>query len=1164
MAYESSLNYAVWATSWSFPFNNDPPLSSYPAFVPLIRPVDAIANNTRPYTNLAGLPTNHWDAFYEIITQIPRSRRVYLGYYFQDDGACTDLVKATYYATNTPDGTTYGDQTTVSGNVSHAETITRSDDPAGAPVKYHTFWGLKSAEDGGTCFKAFLQNCISNGVTFDYYWDDTESIYAYEFGTPYNAWGGAFNGDIPTPWPSYYTLPDPRRTPAIVNDYRFTTNSDTYRNLNNRNLSDEFLEKYKDTYNNPAESRTTQQILSYYTNVTSPIDFKKPWAPGGDVYGMYAWTSAVGSWYFQKIRTKVVHEPLQQLGLNTKVFKTDLYPANKDEARYMGDLNTHWSIQDDMSNNYMVCMHNYGDLTDNIVQNYGYVENPQNDYERYTILYNQTRFTSPAYMAFVKELRKLRGFLRSKQNAYENFVSIVSAPSNGLQSRQLWKDQKYWYELIYHICLHGVKFFNHFIQQNNSSGWAELQACLDEWKNISDNNRAIPVSNEAGDVNSIVDRILLVEAATKGIISGGYIQSTGKWIWRLTAAPGITKYTQTDDSDIPVNIEIPEGSAGVWIERTVPGRPKYVVGETPVPSFNSGASPPTISQPQMLTKSPFSTSPYNSRLFLGQGDLYPNALVLGRQTSQALRVADYSVGNNPKDRIFIQLDLSSHVAAPGGWDGWRATTRALYQGDRYGNAANFDNEPMTRAYPFEFDPVDPENSSPWHNILYESCYPYYKWGARSYLLWMPFGGLNYSSLLGYYQWARDFTSTTDKSKCPARWKGFAQAVRAILEGTMSPSGKAAMNEPANICMFLPGDGDTPYKSRRNQFWTSLGTTNEERDIAYYQYLDQYVSLFVSMKGRTSNSGKLYLMFDTMSQTATPNTIESFRTDSLYRTDALELGAWYVFNKLVENGIPCFYEARRQKTTTYNGNTYVNEWAYKPATCGEYWYMWSDSRQNPTIDYATAEDSRVIFRQHDSNYPLAGGNERDFYRSRITTTLNGKTKTLVWNGNVSAYNYYTPHNRVWNFYALCDHYRFYYNKIAQQQGQEPLAGSKSNVENMIAINPAMFIGGKVAIEVNTTGSDPTMQYWRLDTNFILPVTYLDENVWNSTPDPQNYNGGLWNASGKTYWDTVVKQASFNEMITYVDTFCRNYAPVSDDWSGTTYGFDPVALGTIHYI
>ena len=1152
MAYESSLNYAVWATSWSIPPQG---LSSFPALVPLLRPVDAIANTSRPYDDLSGLSNEAWDAYAALVVQIPRGRRVYLGHYFQDDGICTFNQKVNYYKT-TRDGTTYGN--------SPNENISGFGDAN--PLKYVSIWGLTGAEDGKTSVKAFLQKCVSFGLTFDYYWDDTESSYEYRLGSVYNTYTGAFDvNGIPTGYPSFLTAPDPRRTPAVVNDFRFASRNALYININGRSFSEEFLQKYKDITNNQAESRTSQEILSFFTNVTTRQDFKYPWGTA-NIYAMYAWSSALYTYYFGNIRKKVLFEPISELNLPVKVFQTDLYPLTKDEAKYTSDLNSHYFIQDNISG-YLTCMHNYGDLSPSIAQSYGYTPNPITDDEKFKLVYGGSSIGTPAYQAFVKEIRKLRGMLRSNASAYQNFISVVSSPFYAGEDRQLYQDPRYWYEMMYHICLHGVSFFNAFIKQGESTGFAEIQQVLDEWKTISQNNRAVPCSNAQGSTSVLVDRINLSDAASFGIISGGYVASAGKYIWRLTAASGVNNYTLNDTSqvDIPLNIEIPANSRGVWIIRTVPGIPSYKAGTTNTDTIVVTVGNKPVQKPEIITTSPLSRSPYNSRISIGER-LSPNAPVFGIERPPVTQSAnaDYRVPNNHRNRIFIQMDLSSHSNSVG-WDGWNTVTVATYQGNRYANESTvtgWDGEPVTRAYPFEFDPVNPEVSSPWHNILYENCYPFYKWGARSYLLWMPFGALANGFALTSEVWKRTFTSTTDKKRCPARWKGFTQAVKALLEGTMSPAGKPAMSEPANICIYFPvNSGDNPYVNKRNTLWQSLGATDFERDEMYYRYVDDFIASVISMKSQSPTAGKLYVMFDTMSMSATPNTVHTFRTRPTYKTDALELSDWYMFNKLVENGIPVFYEARTTKTITDTNGTYVKEWANLPATCGEYWYLFSDPRYNTCCNYATSQDTKVIFRQHDSNYPpISPFESTEVYQSRKTTTFNGKTKTLVY--TTTAYNYYSPHNYCFNLFALSDNYRYYYNKTSDQQ----LKGVKSDVENFIAINPRMFMGGKILLETNVGPSVNNLEnYWRLATYIHLPVSYLNETVWNNTADVQNnYTGGLWNTAGKTYWDNNVRQSSFDNMITFLHNFSSNYAAPSDDWTGITYGFDPVSLGTIHYV
>ena len=103
--------------------------------------------------------------------------------------------------------------------------------------------------------------------------------------------------------------------------------------------------------------------------------------------------------------------------------------------------------------------------------------------------------------------------MRSRQDAYTNFVPIVTSPSNTFNSTKFHYDHRYWYEMMYHLCLHGANYFNVFSEIHTQAEMSAVQTVLDNWKTISGNNKAIPVSNSAGSTTTLVDRVNLEEAA---------------------------------------------------------------------------------------------------------------------------------------------------------------------------------------------------------------------------------------------------------------------------------------------------------------------------------------------------------------------------------------------------------------------------------------------------------------------------------------------------------------------------------------------------------------------------------------------------------------------------------------------------------------------------
>ena len=284
----------------------------------------------------------------------------------------------------------------------------------------------------------------------------------------------------------------------------------------------------------------------------------------------------------------------------------------------------------------------------------------------------------------------------------------------------------------------------------------------------------------------------------------------------------------------------------------------------------------------------------------------------------------YEVDNTFNKSMFSQILIGSFTDNSV-WKSWGDTTIATYQGNTFGSA---NGTSSTRAYPWELDPASPSTSSPWHNIIYENCIGQYNWGARAFLLYFPFGGLNSSIFITPEILKRTHTvanPSVNNHDQPAIWKGFKYAIKALLEGTLAPTGKTAMTEPCNVMLYLTANrGDGPYVSRSTTFWNSLPGSSNEKDAKYYEYLDAMVDDIISMK--SVSGGRLHIALDTAATSATPSSVAAFRARFYYRTDALELSDWYVFNRLVEAGIPTFYEARTRTTITENNLTLPVDWA----------------------------------------------------------------------------------------------------------------------------------------------------------------------------------------------------------------------------------------------
>jgi hypothetical protein len=396
-------------------------------------------------------------------------------------------------------------------------------------------------------------------------------------GGTYNTYESTFDvHGLPNNYPTWQSIPDPRRTPAIVSDARFTS----VLNQNGRTFSQEVVQKFRDLIGNPSDTRTASQILSYYTTVTTRQHFNAPWGQSSDIrMAYYAFDAALYTYNFGTLRKSCIIDGLSESSLSSiKVFQTEVAPISVAESKYAVDMNGHYIPKDTISN-FGASLHFYGQ--NNLFYSYGYHTNPSTDDQRYAFSAlgdAVSSFFSQTHMAFIRDVQRARAMLRTDSTSYNNFFPIVSTPGNSFDSSRYNDDPSYWYEMMYHLCLHGAKFFNVFTEVHTATEMQAVQTVLDNWKNISGNNHAVPASNSTGSTGTSVERINLKDAAESHLISGGYVPSLNKWIWRLTAPPQYSNYTLNDPSqtDLPQTINIPSGSRGMWIERSVAGKPDYI------------------------------------------------------------------------------------------------------------------------------------------------------------------------------------------------------------------------------------------------------------------------------------------------------------------------------------------------------------------------------------------------------------------------------------------------------------------------------------------------------------------------------------------------------------------------------------------------------------
>lgn len=615
--YYRSLDFNVYASTY-YPILDEP---SNPAIIPLLKsqgtntyyrgnPPAGVCGSALAVNNTGGLPYDQYLEFKTVLQKLPLSRRAYVPIYWLLDGP-PNQRRADYFWKQTSDGTTYG--TDISGKAylspDFGGTYQYGDTD---PLRFGTIWSYENRANAKESFTNFLKQARGENLIFTTVNDDSEAGAPYGLASYYTDTiaGGSAAVDSFAINSSYLEIPDARRMKAHVLDPRFrgVTSSVTGRS---------FAEEFEYIYNNIRNSfslgncgESAETILnSYYTDINDRFDYRTPY--GGDrdrQYQWYAFNSALYTFWHGDLKTKIIGSGLDETTgfSNTRKYSSDVFATNAAEARFATDLNGHHRVQEHIPG-YGHQVHCYGQLSGGyrangaggvggLINSFGYPSGATTNEEvRYGKLYGWQpvsegglTFSSSAYQAMVADLRRIRGILRTRPQAYQDGIRVwvcggitgsIDGWSGDAPTTQFYHGntfaREYYLEEIYHLCLNGIESFNVF---NYNRSVSLLNEALVEWKVRSGNTHAIPCSNATGSTGATVDRIDLYEAGTNMVISGGYVGVPDKRLWRMTAPPGKIRFVRTDDAQVllPRNIAIPSGSRGVWLE--VPasyGIPKY-------------------------------------------------------------------------------------------------------------------------------------------------------------------------------------------------------------------------------------------------------------------------------------------------------------------------------------------------------------------------------------------------------------------------------------------------------------------------------------------------------------------------------------------------------------------------------------------------------------
>ena len=488
-----------------------------------------------------------------------------------------------------------------------------------------------------------------------------------------------------------------------------------------------------------------------------------------------------------------------------------------------------------------------------------------------------TAFGSNAWNHFLLLLQNMRATKRSNPNT--PIRPWIASPyfvesANGFDAQ--WTDSTenlgLYYESIRHMALTDTELFLYF---NSGSPVAEsdatkMQTALTRLNSVLQEVNTIKGGYQSNKcttterIDFLADYVLTGAGTTRGT-----------YLWRVTPKPGFV--LQTNDR-FPIETD---NDGGAWLETETSTPPGLTL---------------TLESQFAKLRNKDLTKRFYSYMF----------------------IANQTGVTDPANLVF---------------DGWSYIAKATFMGKPDGTGSI----PRTvRAYPFEYNPANPKTSSPWHNVIYERFFEDYFAGIRALSIHFPWSTA-FSGISGMNSWMlqpldmlygttgftfmypraglcgyiNGYNSTTEPEWCQARVKGFTGAIKQLLEGTMSPSGRTGITQACDVMIYTPSlDGWANYRTQKHIWWDRCAGTSAERDTALNARIDQYINeLIIPMKATTATGGILSISLDVGSYAATPDDIHLWRTMPDYRSDTCELASWYMRGKLEENGVYCYTEAR---------------------------------------------------------------------------------------------------------------------------------------------------------------------------------------------------------------------------------------------------------------
>lgn len=455
------------------------------------------------------------------------------------------------------------------------------------------------------------------------------------------------------------------------------------------------------------------------------------------------------------------------------------------------------------------------------------------------------------------------------------------------------------------------------------------------------------------------------------------------------------------------------------------------------------------------------------------------------------------------------------------WGGWVPRIVSMYRG------TNMDGE---RAFAWEPLPANPKQSSPWHNIIYETVIDSYKAGVRAFFLNFPINSLDRNDGLEYEHMVNERNDASDTSgvNAPARWMGFFDALHDLATGQMFPTGagREPITEPCDIHVQLTSITVAIARQYSQVRYAQLGPTEWNRRI------DSYADRWIDLVARVGDASRVTMGVDAMVVAKTPSTIDPSLTE-LQRT--YELSDWRMATRMKGGGVDVHVEARPLRGT---------EWEEYPSLQEEYNLF----AQAKYVDHVPDRSLKPVLRGPLATFPMNPSD--DPYGTLIT--VKGVQTIPPASGRI-----YTPHFALFSLYSLSDHYRH----------RERIVGAKFRQRGRQFFFPEWFLGGS-GVEAADNGTSTTV-YRRFPNWILMPTPIFDEAAWTSayrawvdggSVGSFDYGGGLWTLEAKNFWNTNVRQNTLSELIGFVAAYSRIAGP-PDEPLPERYPDDYISVGVV---